>query len=99
MRFAAALLATAVSAGSITQKFMHYLVQFNKSYLTQSEFAERLQNYAATDAFIQSENEVQSSYTVAHNMFSDFSKDEKAMLAGRKTNKGVSQKSKVTLDT
>jgi len=99
MRFAAALLATAVSAGTMTQKFMHYVQQFNKSYITRSEFLARLENFAAMDAFIDYTNEVQKSYTVGHNLFSDMSQDEKDQYTGRMVKKGVSSKPKLVLDT
>ena len=82
MKFVAALLATAVSADSIVQKFMRYAMEHRKSYLTKEEFQARMDIFANTEAAIAEINASQSSYTVGHNFFSDLSDTERAMYHG-----------------
>jgi C1A family cysteine protease len=82
MKFVAALLATAVSADSIVQKFMRYAMEHRKSYLTKSEFEARMNIFANTEAYIAQINSTQSSYTVGHNFFSDLSDSERAQYHG-----------------
>ena len=83
MKFTAALLATSAAAMSQHAKFMQYLTQHNKSYLTVEEFNARLAIFNVADDFIRLHNETNASFTVAHNKFSDMSEGEKAQTRGR----------------
>ena len=100
MKFVAALLATAVSADSIVQKFMRYAMEHRKSYLTKEEFEARLSIFTNTEAAIAQINAGQSSYTVGHNFFSDLSDSERAQFHGaRVDNKVMMSSQEVELST
>jgi len=83
MKFAiGALIASAASAMDLRSKFMDYLVQHGKSYLTIEEFNARLDLFSETDQFIEEHNATESDFTVGHNKFSDMTEYEKAGYRG-----------------
>jgi len=83
MKFAvAALIATAVSANDVVRsKFVQYMAQFGKNYLTVEEFNARKEIFEVAENFIASHNS--TSFTVGHNKFSDMTDEEKAKMRGR----------------
>jgi len=84
MKFAAALLACTAAAVSNTRvKYMHFIAEHNRSFLTTEEFEARHALFAETDAFVEEHNASNASFTVAHNFFSDLTEDEKANTRGR----------------
>jgi C1A family cysteine protease len=83
MKFAAALLATSAAALSQQGKFMQYLTQHSKSYLTVEEFNARQALFNIADDFVVAHNQTNASFTVGHNKFSDMSEGEKAQTRGR----------------
>lgn len=62
---------------------MKYLNTHNKSYGTVEEFNFRKELFAEVDAMIEAHNQTESSYTLGHNEFSDWSEAEKAVLRGK----------------
>ena len=81
--FAATLLATAASASLMTKldyEFMKYITEFNKMYSTTEEFEMRKELFRATHNFIAEANAQEGSYTAGHNMFSDWTAEEKSTL-------------------
>jgi C1A family cysteine protease len=83
MKFTAALLATSAAALSQQGKFMQYLTQHSKSYLTVEEFNARQALFNIADDFVTAHNQTNASFTVGHNKFSDMSEGEKAQTRGR----------------
>merc|ERR1719230_574011 len=83
MRFAAALLATSAAALSTTSKYMQFINTHGKSYMTKEEFKAREALFAISDEFIESHNQTNANFTVAHNKFSDMNEAEKASYRGR----------------
>lgn len=65
--------------------FMRYVSEHNKMYGTVEDFNVRQTLYAEVDAFVNSVNEdPTSTYTSAHNKFSDWTQEEKDTLLGLK---------------
>ncbi len=62
--------------------FLAYLAEQGKSYTSRPEFETRLQNWVATDQFIK--NHPQSTFTLGHNHFSDYSDAERERIFGGK---------------
>jgi len=85
MKFTALALAGVASAleTSMHFKFMNYIVEHGKSYLTAEEFGERFELFKQAEEFVRAHNLTTSSYTLRHNQFSDRSEQEKAMTRGR----------------
>ena len=83
MRFTAALLASTAAAFSTTSKYMQYMAEHGKSYLTKEEFQARKALFATADEFVESHNQTNANFTVGHNKFSDMSESEKASYRGR----------------
>ena len=83
MRFTAALLASTAAAFSTTSKYMQYMAEHGKSYLTKEEFQARKALFAVADEFVESHNQTNANFTVGHNKFSDMSESEKASYRGR----------------
>ena len=63
-------------------KYMNYLAQFGKEWTNMVEFNERLAFFITLDLFIQEHNAEGHSYTLGHNQFSDWSRDEYTSLIG-----------------
>jgi C1A family cysteine protease len=85
--FALALMAAGASA--ITEmelKYNQYLAEFGKTFNNVEEFNTRLQHFAELDAKIEAHNATESSFTLGHNQFSDWSHDEYKKLLGRRPN-------------
>lgn len=77
--------ASATMMQKIDYDFMRYISTHNKMYATVEEFNLRQQNYAAVDAHVNSSNtNSDSSYRAAHNVFSDWTAEEKERLLGLK---------------
>jgi hypothetical protein len=62
--------------------FLSYLAEQGKSYTSRAEFETRLQNWVSTDQFIK--NYPQSTFTLGHNHFSDYSDAERERIFGGK---------------
>ena len=62
--------------------FLNYAAQQGKSYKSIDEFKMRLTNWKETDNFIR--NYPTSTFTMAHNKFSDWTEQEKSMRLGKK---------------
>ncbi len=80
MKFAiAAFMAAAASAAELTNqhKFMQYLADQGKSYITAAEFNARFELFEKTENMINEHNSSQDSYWLVHNMFSDMTDMEK----------------------
>merc|ERR550539_51090 len=67
----------------LASRFMEYVVAHNKSYITSEEFAARQALFAEAEDFINLHNSTTTSFTVAHNFFSDMTEDEKKLFRGR----------------
>ena len=77
--------ASATMMQKIDYDFMRYISTYNKMYATVEEFNLRQQNYAAVEEHIQSSNaNSDSSYRAGHNLFSDWTVEEKERLLGLK---------------
>lgn len=73
-----ALVGAVAALDQTTYKFLKYLSQWNKSYNSLDEFNMRLKNFAKTDEFIENwMADKSNTSSVAHNMFSDMSEDER----------------------
>ena len=83
MKFTAALLATTAAALSTSSKYMQYVLEHNKSYITIEEFEARKAIFAENDILVESHNESNASFTLGHNKFSDMTEEEKAAFRGR----------------
>ena len=71
------------SLAAMATQYMTYLAEHGKSYITSEEFAYRKALYIQTDAIIEAHNETNSTFTLGHNKFSDYTDHErKAMLGG-----------------
>ena len=91
---ASILTATYVSASSsnplenqVTQgRFMEYMAQYNKSYVTREEYNDHMSNFGAMDDYINKVNAQGSGFThqAGHNKFSDWSRSEFKKLMGAK---------------
>ena len=69
---------------AIDIQFISHVIKYNLSYPTIEEFMFRKGVFAAKDAFINAENEVQVNYKVGHNKFSTWTESEMAKLTGYK---------------
>ena len=86
--FAASLFAAVASAEMMTTidyKFMSYISQQGKMYATVEEFLARKDIFAAFDEHVESvNNNPNSTYTAAHNQFSDMTEAEFSRVLGLK---------------
>jgi hypothetical protein len=65
------------------EKFSAYCTQFGKSYINLNDFKMRLKNWKQTDKFIQSMSwDARRHFSVAHNIFSDWTDAEYEQLLG-----------------
>jgi C1A family cysteine protease len=78
---AVATLASLSAAHNIETLYAKYVAQYNKSYLTQEEFAFR-QAIFAKNHFLIAEHNMGNSHSLAHNKFSDWTEAELATLTG-----------------
>jgi len=84
--FALALFAGAAVAVKPTEfKFMQHLAKFAKSYLEVEEFNARLAFFEARDAIIEASNAIEANFTLGHNQFSDWSREEYTAMLGAKS--------------
>lgn len=63
---------------------MEYVTLYAKSYLTLAEFNTRKELYVQSDTIIKEHNATESSFKLAHNMFSDYTDYEMQMMQGFK---------------
>merc|ERR1719174_911370 len=63
-------------------KFVSYIAEHNKSYATSEEFTFRMNQFIEKDNFINEHNAENSSFTVGHNQFSDWTQEEFDQLQG-----------------
>lgn len=63
-------------------QFMEYVSNHGKSYITLEEFEARQELYMQTDALIREHNATDSSFTIGHNKFSDYTDVERKQLTG-----------------
>jgi C1A family cysteine protease len=98
MKFFAALLATSAAALSTESKFLQYLLQHNKSYLTQEEFNARKAIFQVADELVESHNQTNASFRLGHNKFSDMTEGEKALTRGLLPKTGLRDIETVVLD-
>ena len=87
MKISIAFLLGALSKAidSNAYKYMEYMSKFGKSHSTVIEFNMRLENFINTDTFIQEWNsDPTNTAVVGHNLFSDWTEDEKSKLSNSK---------------
>ena len=72
----------APSLYQVSTEFMTYLSLHGKSYLTMEEFEARKALYMQTDELIKAHNATESSFTLGHNQFSDYTEHERKQLQG-----------------
>jgi len=85
MRFALAALAAVTNAtimNSMDFKFINYVAQHNKVFKTTEEFNFRKQIFEEADREIEEHNQTNSTYTLGHNKFSDWTHEEYKVLLG-----------------
>lgn len=80
----ASILAAHVSATDLAPQFLDYIVQHGKSYATVEEFERRSSLFSRSDRLIAEENALQLGYKLAHNKFSDWTREEYQKLLGYK---------------
>jgi cathepsin L len=84
--FAAALFIGAVSAVSeVELKYINHLAKFGKNLADKEEFNTRLSYFAVLDEVIEEHNAEGHNYTLGHNQFSDWSREEYTSILGRKS--------------
>ena len=83
--YAAALLAAAVSAIDIDElDFMNYASKFGKAYETMEEFVYRKEIFLAKNLLIKAHNSRPSNFSLGHNKFTDWSREEMQVMLGEK---------------
>jgi C1A family cysteine protease len=65
------------------QKYMEYVAEHGKFYITAAEFEARSALFATADELIESHNSTNASYTLGHNFFSDMTVEERSKMLGR----------------
>ncbi len=58
-------------------KFLGYIAKYGKSFTTSNEFQKRKTNWQETDDWLTNFQATNSSFTVGHNKFSDWSAEDK----------------------
>jgi C1A family cysteine protease len=71
----------AVAYAQIDYKYIQYCAKFGKSYSTLQEYNFRETLFKIIDIELDVINSLQTSYSVAHNKFSDWTQEEKAHLS------------------
>jgi len=91
---------TFAAIGHLEQNFIQHLAEFGVSYGTQEEYQFRFGLYAEKDAEINEINaNPENTFTVGHNQFSTWTKDEYKRLLGYKGPQSVDESTVVTLPT
>ena len=81
----AAVIGAASAVSTVEYDYMQYIANFGKITNDVQEFNTRMEYFAQADKFIKEHNATESSYTVGHNQFSDWSYDEyKKILTHRR---------------
>ena len=81
-----ALVGVANSLDADTYKYLKYLAKFNKNPNSMDEFNMRMKHFLETDALIEEWSaDPTNTSSVAHNLFSDWTKEEKAKLTSLKS--------------
>jgi len=83
---AIAAIATATPMTEVEYRFINYVAKFGKSYGTKEEYAFRLKQFAIKDAEMEIINAEETTFTVGHNKFSDWTHDEFKRILGFKKN-------------
>ena len=78
----AAIGATAFATEDLHSTYAKYLAQHRKNYLTTEEYEHRYQLFAKTHYNIVSHNHQEKSWSLSHNVFSDWTAAEKKKLTG-----------------
>ena len=100
MKFAAALLATSAAALTSSRvKYVQFMAENNRSFLTSEEFEARHAIFAENDALIEEHNSSNANFTLGHNFFSDLTEDEKASYRGRLNANNAIFRAAAPLDT
>jgi len=79
--------------------FAQHLAKYGISYATEAEFEFRYAIFAENDAKIKAHESENSSFTMGHNKFSTFTKEEYRRMLGRLPNKNKSNSKVVELPT
>ena len=90
-------LTSAAETSVMKLKYMSHVAKYGKNIDSTDEFATRMGYFAETEKTISEHNAGSHSFTMAHNQFSDWSKDEYKHLLGNKANNDV-KKTFVTFD-
>ena len=80
----AATIGAASAISAIEHKYMNHLAEFGKNMESIEEFNTRLVYFSALDQYIEETNSENLSYTLGHNQFSDWSREEYRGLLGYK---------------
>ena len=65
-------------------KFIHWMSKFGKHYETMEEFIVRKEIFLAKELIILGHNSMPSNFTLGHNQFSDWTKEEMSVMYGEK---------------
>ena len=80
----ATLIAASSAFSNYAESYMQYMATMGKSYNSIEEFNMRLENYIATDKFINEYNSnPDRTVTVAHNHLSDWTQAERDIISGK----------------
>jgi C1A family cysteine protease len=80
---------------SVASKYMQYVIEHNKSYITAEEFEARLGIFTENDQLINLHNSTNASFELGHNFMSDMTEEEKARMRGRLPTLGAEKRVKV----
>ena len=78
----AAVIGAANALSAVEFDYVNYMAAFNKNHNDVETFNMRLSNYLRADSFINEHNSTNSSYTVGHNQFSDWTDAEYKSILG-----------------
>ena len=81
--FAAALLLGAASAVTTSElSYMNHLAKFGRAIASSEEFDMRHARFQEVDEFIRESNAVEKNFTLGHNQFSDYTREEYGKMLG-----------------
>ena len=98
--FAAAITLAVASAADAAMelKYMNHCAKFGKNIASTDDFTARMANFSEADNTIEKHNAGNSSFTMGHNQFSDWTADEYKQLLGRKPTEKSQNKTVKTFD-
>ena len=79
-------------------KYINYLAKFGKEINSVEEFATRLVHFSTLDEHIEEHNAGNHNYTLGHNQFSDWSREEYKAILGYKPELEPTAKTFTTFD-